>query len=127
VGGTLAAWRVIYVPAAPAIFRFAPPLALDLAIACAAGMAASLDRGWKWRAPRLTCVNRRRRRLASVLRMTHVPAHPTRSGIRFIDEGRVLARRAAATSSSMSAPAARWRRIQPDLEILRPLRVSDRP
>ena len=39
-GGTLAALAaVIYVPAAAAIFRFAPLGAADLAIACAAGVA----------------------------------------------------------------------------------------
>ena len=40
VGGTLAALAaVIYLPAAAAIFRFAPLGAADLAIACAGGVA----------------------------------------------------------------------------------------
>ena len=49
VGGTLAALAaVIYVPAAAGIFRFAPLAALDLAIACAAGMAGvAWIEGWK--------------------------------------------------------------------------------
>jgi hypothetical protein len=49
VGGTLAALAAaVYVPAAAAIFRFAPLTGLDLAIACGTGVAGvGWVEGWK--------------------------------------------------------------------------------